>query len=106
MAHALLVAGELPYVSSIHRLAHNILVILSSIMPSFTYKCFRSLYFGVGRGLGGLLGAYLWEAIGPVYTFRLLGAVSASVAIFYTVAAFTFRAKKLRPTQPAEEDKF
>ena len=67
---------------------------------------FRSLYFGVGRGLGGLLGAYLWEAIGAVHTFRLFGAVSASVAIFYTIAAFILRAKKSEVIQTAEEGKF
>ena len=67
---------------------------------------FRSLYFGVGRGLGGLLGAYLWEAIGAVYTFRLFGAISASVAIFYTIAAFILRARKSPEVQTAEGGKF
>ena len=75
-------------------------------LHKLTYKFFRSLYFGVGRGLGGLLGAYLWEAIGAVYTFRLFGAVSASVAIFYTIAAFILRAKKSEVIQTAEEGKF
>ena len=77
------------------------------LLHKLTYKCyFRSLYFGVGRGLGGLLGAYLWEAIGAVHTFRLFGAVSASVAIFYTIAAFILRAKKSEVIQTAEEGKF
>ena len=68
---------------------------------------FRSLYFGVGRGLGGLLGAYLWEAVGAVDTFRLFGAAAASAAVFYTVAVFVLRTGKSETapiTQEEEED--
>ena len=56
--------------------------------------------------MGGLLGAYLWEALGAVYTFRLFGAISASVAIFYAVAAFILRTRESEIAQIAEEGKF
>jgi len=46
---------------------------------------FGSSYFGVGRGLGGLLGGFAIEALGNVTTFRLFGAVSVASAGIYTI---------------------
>jgi hypothetical protein len=72
----------------LHWVTHSYVIVCSTV-PSNS-----SLYFGVGRGLGGLLGAYLWDAIGAVDTFRLFGLISASMALAYAVAAFVMRSKK------------
>ena len=44
---------------------------------------FGSLYFGVGRGLGGLVGAYIWEAFGARQTFRIFSCISVGSAPLY-----------------------
>ena len=53
---------------------------------------FGSVYFGIGRGLGGLIGGFTIEALGNVTSFRIFGSVSvASVGIYslvMTVEAF------------------
>lgn len=46
---------------------------------------FGSSYFGVGRGLGGLVGGFAIEAFGNVTSFRLFGAVSLASAGIYTL---------------------
>lgn len=47
---------------------------------------FGSTYFGVGRGLGGLVGGFAIEALGNVTSFRLFGAVAlASAGIYFIV---------------------
>ena len=44
---------------------------------------FGSLYFGVGRGLGGLVGAYIWEAFGARATFRIFSCIAIGSAVVY-----------------------
>ena len=46
---------------------------------------FGSSYFGVGRGLGGLVGGFAIEAFGNVTSIRLFGAVSLASAGIYTL---------------------
>ena len=46
---------------------------------------FGSSYFGVGRGLGGLLGGFAIEALGNVTSFRVFGGVSLVTAGIYTL---------------------
>ncbi|TRY69336.1 hypothetical protein TCAL_04104 [Tigriopus californicus] len=55
---------------------------------------FGSLYFGVGRGLGGLIGAYSWELIGPRLTFQLLSTLAMGSGVFYSIIMLAHR--KLR----------
>ena len=44
---------------------------------------FGSLYFGVGRGLGGFLGGVTTEHIGFIETFKLFGIFSLCTGVFY-----------------------
>ena len=46
---------------------------------------FGSCYFGVGRGLGGLLGGFAIEALGNVRSFRLFGTASLGSAGIYSL---------------------
>ncbi len=39
------------------------------------------------------MGAYLWEYLGAVDTFRLFGLMSATVAVAYGIAAAVIRAR-------------
>lgn len=48
---------------------------------------FGSLYFGVGRGLGGLFGAYAWEALGAQLTFMTFSTASIFVAVTFFVSS-------------------
>ena len=52
---------------------------------------FGSMYFGVGRGLGGLVGAYAWESLGGSVTFQLFSIGSMSSALLYSVFALIQR---------------
>lgn len=44
---------------------------------------FGSSYFGVGRGIGGLVGGFSIERIGIVFTFRLIAITAAVTAVIY-----------------------
>lgn len=52
---------------------------------------FGSLYFGIGRGLGGLIGAYSWEMVGSRLTFQLLSTVALGSAVFYSIIMLVHR---------------
>ena len=54
---------------------------------------FGSMYFGVGRGLGGLVGAYAWESYGGAATFRLFSIGSMASALMYSGFALAQRRK-------------
>ncbi len=62
---------------------------------------FGSMYFGVGRGLGGLIGAKAWDEIGAVDTFRLFGAGSMAMALIF--AAFSIARKKFSKKSEGED---
>ena len=57
---------------------------------------FGSAYFGVGRGLGGLLGGFAIEAVGNVTSFRLFGAVALASAGIYSLVMLVERLRKSR----------
>ena len=52
---------------------------------------FGAAYFGLGRGLGGLLGAWAWEFFGVVDTFRLFSLAAFGVAGIYLIVVVAAR---------------
>ena len=57
---------------------------------------FGSCYFGVGRGLGGLLGGFTIEAFGNVTSFRIFGGVSVAALGIYSSVVTVERFRKRR----------
>ena len=57
---------------------------------------FGSCYFGLGRGLGGLLGGFAIESLGRVMTFRLFGSFSLLISALY---AFVIAIQKCRKSR-------
>ena len=55
---------------------------------------FGSSYFGVGRGLGGLLGGFAIEALGNVRSFRVFGTVSLASAGIYSLVMVLQKLRK------------
>ena len=54
-------------------------------VPASLEGVFGAAYFGLGRGLGSLLGAWAWEFFGVVDTFRLFSLSAFGVAGIYLI---------------------
>lgn len=57
-----------------------LVVVLSAI--------FGAAYFGVGRGLGGLIGGFLMENYGTLPTFKTFAVIAGISAFLYLLVTF------------------
>ncbi|XP_076033205.1 uncharacterized protein LOC143020621 isoform X2 [Oratosquilla oratoria] len=65
---------------------------------------YGGLHYGVGNGLGSLVGGFLLKPLGPRLTFRLTAVVSGTVGFLYYVLHIFFFRKNSSPDEQAKPE--